>query len=352
MERAVPESSVPPPGGSPPITRIFSGMQPTGELHLGNWLGALKTWVELQQQVPCIFSIVDLHALTQGFSAEEMRARIRGVAIDWISAGLDPERATLFVQSTIPEHTELMWVFNTLAPIGALERMTQYKDKAQSQPDNINAGILNYPVLQAADIALYKADGVPVGEDQLQHLELTREIVRKFNNRYGVLFPEPQPLLSPAPRVLGLDGERKMSKSLDNHIALSDSPERVWEKLAPAKTDVRRVRRSDPGVPEDCNIFSYHKFFSSPAQQDWAQSGCRSASIGCRECKQVVSDNINAVLAPMHARRQALTQDPSKVDRVLAAGTESLRPIAREVMCETRDRLGLPTATRYPGGSR
>ncbi|MFN7964473.1 MAG: tryptophan--tRNA ligase [Acidobacteriota bacterium] len=336
-----------PPEQPRPVTRIFSGMQPSGELHLGNWLGALANWVEMQKRLPCIFAVVDLHALTQGFSADEMRARIHDMALGWLAAGLDPERCTMYVQSTIPEHSELMWVLNTLAPIGSLERMTQFKEKAQNQPENLNAGILNYPVLQAADILLYHADGVPVGEDQLQHLELTREIARKFNNRYGELFPEPQPLLSPAPRVMGLDGERKMSKSLGNHIGLNDSPELVWEKLAPAKTDVRRVRRTDPGVPEDCNIFSYHRFFSSADEQQWAAEGCRSAGIGCRDCKQVVAKNINTVLAPMRERRAELERLPSRVDQVLQAGTAALRPIARDTMTRTRELLGLPTSERY-----
>lgn len=345
MQESLQQSQAPPR----PVTRIFSGMQPSGELHLGNWLGALANWVDLQHRLPCIFAVVDLHALTQGFSADEMRARIHDMALGWLAAGLDPEQCTMYVQSTVPEHTELMWVLNTLTPIGALERMTQFKDKTQNQPENLNVGLLNYPVLQAADILLYKADGVPVGEDQVQHLELTREIARKFNNRYGELFPEPQPLLSPAPRVMGLDGERKMSKSLGNQIGLNDSPEVVWEKLAPAKTDVRRVRRTDPGVPEDCNIFSYHRFFSSPDEQQWAAEGCRSAGIGCRDCKQVVAKNINHVLAPMRERRAELERLPSRVDQVLASGTAALRPIARQTMSQARERLGLPTAARYDG---
>lgn len=352
----MPTDASPPATPTPapkPVTRVFSGMQPSGELHLGNWLGALKTWVELQQRLPCIYSIVDLHALTQGLAAEEMRPRIHDMALGWLAAGIDPEKTAVFVQSTLPEHAELMWIFSAIAPLGALERMTQFKEKAQQQAENINAGILTYPVLQAADIVLYKADGVPVGEDQLQHLELTREIVRKFNFRYKELFPEPQPLLSTAPRVIGLDGEKKMSKSLGNHIALSDDPETVWAKLAPAKTDVRRVRRTDPGVPEECNIFSYHRFFSSPDEQQWAAEGCRSAGIGCRDCKQVVAKNINAVLAPMRERRAELERRPQAVGEILAAGAERLRPIARQTMEETREALGLPVKDRYAaGGSR
>ena len=212
-----------------PVTRVFSGMQPSGELHLGNWLGALKNWISLQHDYECIFCVVDAHALTQDIDPRQMPARIREMALGWVAAGLDPERCTIFVQSTVPEHAELAWVFNTVAPMGLLERMTQYKDKSKDQPENINAGLFTYPVLQAADIAIYKADGVPVGEDQVQHVELTRVVVRKFNNRYGAVFPEPQALLTPAARVMGLDGDRKMSKSLDNHIALFDDSETIWK---------------------------------------------------------------------------------------------------------------------------
>lgn len=330
-----------------PITCVFSGMQPSGELHIGNWLGALKNWVRLQHEYPCIFSIVDAHALTQDLPCDEMARRIHDMALGWLAAGLDPERCTIFVQSTVPEHAELAWFFSTVTPMGSLERMTQYKDKSKDQPENINAALFTYPVLQAADIAIYKADGVPVGEDQVQHIELTREIVRKFNNRYGEVFPEPQAILSPAPRVLGLDGERKMSKSLGNQIGLNDDETTVWEKLAPAKTDVRRKRRTDPGVPEECNIFSYHRFFSSPEEQAWAAHGCRTAGIGCRECKQVVAKNISAELAPMRARRAELEAHPGRLEEILRAGTATLRAVARETMTEAREKMGIPARERY-----
>ncbi len=343
--------SSPPP---PPITRIFSGMQPSGELHIGNWLGALVNWIALQERHPCIFSVVDLHAVTQEYEPAEMPARIRDMALGWLSAGIDPERSLLFVQSAVPEHAELAWIFNTLVPLGLLERMTQFKDKAKNQPENVNAGLLTYPLLQAADIAIYKADGVPVGEDQVQHLEMARDAVRKFNLRYGEVFPEPQAILSPARKVLGLDGERKMSKSLDNHIGLNDSPETVWEKLAPAKTDVRRKRRTDPGVPEECNIFAWHGFFSSEEERAWAAEGCRSAGIGCRDCKQVLAKNIDAALAPMRERRAELERHPGRVEEILAAGADTLRPVARETMLEVRERMGLTASMRYPapGGAR
>ncbi len=331
-----------------PVTRVFSGMQPSGELHIGNWLGALRNWVELQDRYPCIYSIVDLHALSQDFDPSDMPARIREMALGWLSAGIDPDRTPVFVQSAVPEHAELCWVLGTISPMGLLERMTQFKDKAKQQLENVNVGLFTYPVLQAADIAIYKADGVPVGEDQLQHLEFTRDLVRKFNHRYGETFPEPQALLTNAPRVLGLDGERKMSKSLDNHIGLNDSPDVVWDKLRPAVTDWRRKRRSDPGVPEECNIFSYHRFFSSSDEQAWAAQGCRTAGIGCMDCKKVVARNVSAVLEPMRERRAALESKPGLVDEVLAAGTERLRPAARDTMAEGRSRLGIPSGDRYP----
>ncbi|RMG43026.1 MAG: tryptophan--tRNA ligase [Acidobacteria bacterium] len=332
------------------MTRIFSGMQPSGELHIGNYLGALKTWVELQDRYPCIFSVVDLHALTQPYDPKEMPDRIREMVLGWLSAGLDPERCTMFVQSTVPEHAELAWILNTLTPMGLLERMTQYKDKAKKQPENVNVGLFDYPVLQAADIVIYKADGVPVGEDQVQHIEFTRDVVGKFNNRYGPTFPMPRALLSPAPRVMGLDGERKMSKSLGNHISLNDPPDVVWQKIAPAKTDVRRKRRTDPGVPEDCNIYSYHRFFSSADEQRWAAEGCRTAAIGCRDCKKVVARNISAVIEPMRERRAEIERHPDRIAEILAAGTEKLAPMARATMEEVRGRLGIPVAGRYGAG--
>ena len=330
-----------------PVTRVFSGMQPSGELHLGNWLGALKNWVAMQDRYPCIFSVVDLHALTQTSDPDEMKARIRDMAMGWLAAGIDPEKCTVFVQSTVPEHAELSWVLTTLTPMGLLERMTQFKDKARSQAENVNVGLFSYPVLQAADITIYRADGVPVGEDQVQHVEFTRDLVRKFNLKYGKVFPEPRALLTSSPRVMGVDGDRKMSKSLGNHIGLNDSADVLWKKLAPAKTDVRRVRRTDPGVPEECNIYKYHGFFSTADERAWAAEGCRSAGIGCRQCKEVVAKNINAVLEPMRERRAGLEAHPGRVDEILHEGTKKLLPLARETMGRVRDAMGIPNRGRY-----
>jgi tryptophanyl-tRNA synthetase len=326
--------------------RIFSGIQPTGDLHIGNYLGAVRHWVALQEQYDCIYSIVDLHAITQDFDAREMPARVFELARGLMACGLDPEVCSLFVQSTVPEHTELTWILNTITPIGLLSRMTQFKDKSEGRSESVGVGLFDYPVLQAADIILYKAHAVPVGEDQQQHLEFTRDLVRKFNLRYGETFPEPRTLLSEVPRVLGFDGERKMSKSLENHIALTDTPDEVWKKIAPAKTDIQRKRRSDPGRPEVCNIFSYHKFFSSDEEQAWAREGCTTAMIGCLDCKKVVAGNINTLLAPIRDRYARLESAPGMVDEALAAGTARLRPIARETIAEVREKMGLTRPER------
>ncbi len=250
------------------MPRIFSGIQPSGELHIGNWLGAVQNWVRLQESYDCLFSVVDLHAITASYQPDELGRRTWEMAAGLLSAGIDPDRATVFVQSHVPEHTELQWLLSTVTPLGGLERMTQFKDKS-TRVESIPAGLLTYPVLMAADILLYRADLVPVGEDQIQHLELTREICRKWNGEFGRgedFFPEPQPLLTEAKRILGLDGQAKMSKSLGNTIGLLDPPEEVWNKLRPAKTDPARVRREDPGTPEICNIYSLHRYFSPPGR--------------------------------------------------------------------------------------
>src|SRR5215212_4817972 len=245
------------------MSRIFSGIQPSGSLHIGNYLGAVKNWAELQHKYESFFCIVDYHAITVVYEAADLRARTRDMALGLLAAGVDASKCTLFVQSMVPEHTELAWIFNTLTPLGELERQTQFKDKA-SREESVPAGILNYPVLQAADILLYRADLVPVGEDQLQHLELSREIARKWNTRFdggGTFFAEPKGLLTPTRRVMGLDGQAKMSKSLGNTVELLESSESIWQKLRPAVTDPKRQRRTDPGTPEVCNIYHLHKAF-------------------------------------------------------------------------------------------
>jgi len=325
------------------MPRIFSGIQPSGELHIGNWLGAVQNWVRLQESYECLFCIVDLHAITGPYEAESLARRTREMAVGLLAAGIDPERATLFVQSHVPEHAELQWLLNAVTPIGELERMTQYKDKASRVGESVPAGLLNYPVLMAADILLYRADLVPVGEDQVQHLELTREICRKWNAEFGrgeAFFPEPQPLLTQARRVMGLDGQSKMSKSLGNTIGLLDSPEEVWAKLRPAKTDPKRVRRTDPGTPEDCNIFALHRYFSPPETVDVVAHNCRTAGWGCLECKKVLADNLNAQLDPIRARAAELAAHPGRVTELLEEGARRARAIARETIRIVRERMG------------
>lgn len=321
--------------------RLFSGIQPTGEVHIGNYLGAIKNWVKLLGKYECIFSIVDYHAITAEHNPKGMPQRILQVATVDIAAGLDPERCTIFIQSHVQEHVELAWILNTVTPIGHLERMTQFKDKAARHRENVNAGLFAYPVLQAADILLYKAEIVPVGEDQVQHLELSREIARKFNGRYGDIFPEPKELLSDAPRVMGLDAENKMSKSMNNYIGLTESPEVIWKKLSVAVTDPARKKRSDPGTPEICNIYHLHKYFSSNEEIDWSANGCRTAGIGCLECKKVLSDNIVQELAPIREKARELENDPSYVHDVLRRGAERCRELAQETMREVRSSMGL-----------
>jgi tryptophanyl-tRNA synthetase len=320
--------------------RVFSGIQPSGELHIGNYLGAVQNWVRMQDEHECFICIVDYHAITVPYDPAEMPARVFDMALTLIAAGIDPERTTLFVQSDVPEHTELAWIFNTVTPLGDLERMTQFKEKASRQ-ESVLAGLLNYPVLQAADILLYHATLVPVGEDQVQHIELTREIARKWNARFGPYFPEPQAVVGPARRILGLDGQAKMSKSLGNTIGLLEPPESVWEKLRVAVTDPARVTRHHPGNPDVCNVYTLHRYFSTPEDQAWAAQGCRTAGIGCLDCKRRLAERMADALAPIRARAAELRREPDLVREALARGAERARAIARETMAEVKRRMGL-----------
>jgi tryptophanyl-tRNA synthetase len=320
--------------------RVFSGIQPSGELHVGNYLGAVKNWVRLQDQHECIFCIVDLHAITQPYEPAELAQRTHDMAVGLLAAGIDPARSVLFVQSHVVEHTELAWILTTVTPLGELERQTQFKDKSQRQ-ESVPAGLLQYPVLQAADVLLYLAALVPVGEDQLQHLELMREVARRWNHRYGVsFFPEPQPLLTTAKRVLGLDGQAKMSKSLGNTIGLLESPEAIWEKLRPAATDPARKTRKDPGNPDVCNIFTIHQGFSPPAVQAEVAHKCRTAAWGCLDCKRVLADHMIAELTPIRERAAALQAKPGSVRELLRQGAERARTIARATMADVRRHMG------------
>jgi tryptophanyl-tRNA synthetase len=341
---------------------VFSGIQPTGELHLGNYLGAVRNWVALQDQYRCIFCIVDYHALTQDYDPKEMANRVIEMMIDIVALGVDPDQSLLFLQSMVPEHTELAWVFANVTGFGDLERMTQFKDKAESQPGNINAGLFQYPVLQAADILLYKAELVPVGADQVQHIELARRIARSFNHRWGKVFPECEPLLTNLPKLLGLDGKKKMSKSLGNHIPLSvfgQGAPRVMDPRDPAAkpgptgqkqlrkllgravTDEKRVTREDPGNPDDCNIGTMHKALSPPEVIAWVYQGCTTAGIGCVDCKGRLADTMTAHFASYAQRRAELLAAPQRVQDILEQGAAKARAIAQRTMVEVRAKLGL-----------
>jgi len=323
------------------MRRVFSGIQPSGELHLGNYLGAVKNWVRMQEEYECFFSIVDYHAITQDYEIQELAPRTLDMAIGLLAAGIDPERAVVFVQSHVSEHTELAWVFTSVTPIGELERMTQFKDKSQRQ-ESVLAGLLNYPVLQAADVLLYKADVVPVGEDQVQHIELMREIARKWNGRYGEgFFPEPQAAITGARRIIGLDGQTKMSKSLGNTIGVLDDRDMIWERLRPAVTDPARVKRTDPGNPEVCNIYSLHRHFSPDATVAEVEIKCRSAGWGCLDCKRVLAGNVADVFEPIRERASDLQADRDRVIGILEDGASRARQVAWETMEEVRDRMGL-----------
>lgn len=325
------------------MPRVFSGIQPSGELHIGNYLGAVQNYVTLQDSYECIFCVVDLHALTSaGYHPAELRQRTRDMALALLAAGIDPDRATLFVQSHVPEHSELMWLLNAVTPLGELERMTQFKDKS-AHLESIPAGLLNYPILMAADVLLYRADLVPVGDDQVQHLELAREVCRRWNAQYSPgepFLPEPQPLLTAARRILGTDGETKMSKSRGNTIAMLATPEEIWQALRPAKTDPARKTRHDPGTPEICNIYHLHRYFSQPETVDLVAENCRGAKWGCLDCKRVLAENMAETLRPIRERAAELRGREGMVEEILAAGAERASRIASETLREVRERMG------------
>ncbi len=320
--------------------RAFSGIQPTGKVHLGNLLGAIRNWVELQDVYDCTFCIVDWHAMTVDYDPAQMRARILDCAVALIASGVDPNRCTLFVQSDVPEHTELAWYLMTCAPVSRLELQTQYKDKSAQHAENLNAGLLTYPVLQAADILAHRAEVVPVGEDQAQHLELSRELARKFNNRFGFVFPEPETVLTPARRILGTDGKSKMSKSKDNTLDVLATPDELWAKLRGAVTDEQRLRRADPGRPEVCNVFSWHRLLSPETTVAEIEGACRAASIGCIDCKKKFHESLLAALDPIRAKAEALYANPDAVFAMLAEGAAKARRSARETMALARARCG------------
>lgn len=322
---------------------LFSGIQPSGDIHVGNYCGAIRNWARLLDTYDSIFCIVDYHAITQPYERDLLAQRTLDAALVNIAAGLDPSRCRLFVQSHVPQHTELAWVLNTVTPMGDLSRMTQFKEKSQQAGAEafINAGLFTYPVLQAADILLYKAVAVPVGEDQVQHIEVTREIARKFNARFSPVFPEPQQIVpKEGGRILGLDGKSKMSKSLNNYIGMLEDSKTVWAKLAPAVTDPQRKRRTDAGTPEICNIYTLHRSFSPESDQDEVAQGCRTAGIGCLDCKKILHRNMMAVLEPVQERAEELRRQPDVVEEVLAEGAAACLQMAEQTMMEVRAAIG------------
>ena len=318
-------------------------MRPTGRLHIGHLVGALENWVPMQDSYDCVFGIVDWHALTSEYQdVSEIKQNITDIAIDWLAAGLDPEKSMLMLQSMVPEHSELHLLFSMIIPVPWLERVPTYKEqiKQLNEKDLSTYGFLGYPVLQAADILIYKANVVPVGEDQVCHIELSREIARRFNNFFGEVFPEPQPKLTRSARLPGTDG-RKMSKSYGNDIQMTESPESIRKKIMPMMTDPARMRRSDPGDPEKCPVFEFHKTFTAAEELDWVKDGCTSAGIGCVDCKKKLLEQMLPVIEPLHQKRNELENNLDYVRDILVEGSKKARNRACETMEAVRSAVNL-----------
>lgn len=322
--------------------RVFSGIRPSGKLHIGNYLGAIKQWIELQERYDCIYGLVDYHAITTPFSPEGLKGEVRDAALDLLAAGVDPKRSLLIVQSHVPEHTELAWILGTLTPVAWLERVPTYKEKAQMHPEYTNLGLLSYPVLMAADILIYKAEAVPVGEDQLPHLELTREIARRFNSMFGPTFPEPDALLSEGARIMSLsEPTKKMSKTGDEGIALSDSPADIKRKIRRAVTDSAPHmdhRSNNPGVQ---NLWQLYKLFAMPEDVEALESKLDEKKTGYQEFKSMLAEKITEGLAGFRERRSALERNPAHVARVLAEGGEKARALAQRTLSDVKQKMGL-----------
>lgn len=322
--------------------RVFSGARPTGRQHLGNYLGAMKNYVAMQEDYDCVYCIVDVHALTTLETTQELRQNTYEMALDWLAVGIRPEESIIFIQSHVPQVMELHTYLSMVTPLGKLTDLPTFKDKVRENPNNVNYGLVGYPVLMAADILLYGTDFVPVGIDQAPHVEFTREVVRSFNYRYGKpVLKEPQMKATAIPKVLGIDGVQKMSKSLNNHIEMAATPEETTQRVMQMVTDPARIRRSDPGNPDVCNVFSFHKIFSSQAEIDMVNVECRRAGIGCVDCKKLLAKNLNAHLEPFRARRAELNKNPDYIWDVLADGAKRARVLAEETMVEVRSAIGL-----------
>src|ERR1700733_13953045 len=343
------------PSGSNSKKRVLSGMRSTGKLHLGNYVGALQNWVGMQDKYECFFFLADWHALTTDYAdTSEVKANSIEVLLDWLAAGLDPERCTMFIQSHVPQHAELHVLFSMITPLGWLERVPTYKEQRENitEKDLSTYGFLGYPLLQAADILIYKGDFVPVGEDQVPHVELTREVARRFNMFYSrkggiAVFPEPQPLLTPTPKLPGTDG-RKMSKSYGNAILLTDPEPVVRQKLKTMVTDPARVRRTDQGNPDVCPVGDLHKIFSDAGTLEKVYAGCRSAGIGCIECKSWAADALVQLLSPMQERRKKFEENPRLAWDILEAGSERARKVAASTMDGVREAMGMSLAYEPP----
>ena len=320
--------------------RVFSGARPTGRQHIGNYLGAIQNYVALQDEYDCIYCIVDIHALTSLEDTGELQRNIHEMVLDWLAVGLDPGKSILFVQSQVPEVMELYTLLGMITPLSWLLRVPTFKEKVKLQPHNVNYGLVGYPVLMTADIVLYKAEVIPVGEDQLPHLELAREITRRFNSSFGDIFPEPEAKLTSFPLVLGLDGKSKMSKQAGNDIEIALSDKETVKRVMTALTDPARRYRNDPGHPDICNIYRLHGYFS-PRQTDDIAARCRSAKIGCVDCKQLLAEAINIALKPIRERRAALATEPQYIADVLTDGARRARVIARKTLKEVKQKMGL-----------
>jgi tryptophanyl-tRNA synthetase len=323
--------------------RVFSGARPTGRQHLGNYLGAVRNYVALQDEYECVYCIVDVHALTTIETTRDLVANTYDMALDWLAAGIRPEESIVFVQSHVPQVMELHTYLSMVTPLGKLTDLPTFKEKVRQQESNVNYGLVGYPVLMTADIVLYKTDAVPVGVDQAPHLEFARETVRSFNYRYGTnVLKEPQMKNTEIPKVLGIDGVQKMGKSLNNHIELASTPEETSKRVMQMVTDPQRLRRTDPGNPDICNVFSMHKIFTPVADVEMINVECRRAGIGCVDCKKRFAENLNKHLAPFRAKRDEIGKTPDFVWDVLHDGATRARTIAEQTMVEVRSAMQLP----------